>query len=85
MPENTVANAVKLVGEAAVLPGSSLLLDGDFKGGAGHVVLGLVARAVVGPIGWFALAADSFSRSTSGKSLLEHFKSEKQKLAPSKP
>ena len=81
MASDTVQNAVKLVGEAAILPGTSLLLEGDFKGGAGHAVVGVLARSLFGPLGWFAAAANSFSKSTSGKSLLEHFKSEKGKVA----
>ena len=80
MASETVQNAVKLVGEGAILPGASLLLDGDFKGGAGHAVVGVLARSVFGPLGWFAAAANSFSKSTSGKSLLEHFKSEKARV-----
>ncbi len=79
MAENAVQNAVKLVGEGLILPGTSLLLDGDIKGGGGHAIVGLLATALVGPIGWFAAAADSFSRSTSGRSLLEQFKGDKPK------
>ena len=80
MASETVQNAVKLVSEGVVLPGTSLLLDGDFKAGAGHAVVGLLARAVFGPLGWFFVAADSYSKSTTGKSLIEQFKSEKARI-----
>jgi hypothetical protein len=85
MAENTVHNAVKLVGEGFVLPGTSLLLDGDIKAGAGHAIVGVLARSLFGPIGWFAAAANSFSESTSGKSLVEHLKSARPAKAATKP
>ena len=80
MASETVQNAVKLVSEGVVLPGGSLLLDGDFKAGAAHVVVGLLARSLFGPLGWFVVAADSYSKSTTGKSLIEQFKSEKARI-----
>jgi hypothetical protein len=64
--------AVKLVGEAFA-PGASLVLDGDMKGGALHLVGGLAARALLGPIGWALIAADSYSKSTTGKHFHQHF------------
>lgn len=84
MAEQTVHNAVKLVGEGFVLPGTSLLLDGDVKAGAGHALVGVLARSIFGPIGWFVAAANSFSESTSGKSLLEHAKSARPAKSSSK-
>lgn len=80
--ENTTANnAIKLAGEGLIAPGASLLLDGDIKGGGAHLVVGLAAKALLGPIGWFLVAADSFSRSTSGKSLTEQFAPAKKEAA----
>ncbi|HEY4088951.1 MAG TPA: DUF6072 family protein [Bryobacteraceae bacterium] len=70
-----VLNAVKAAGEACVIPGASLLLDGNIKGGATHLAGAYVARAVLGPIGWAYFAADSFSLSVSGKNLFAHFSS----------
>lgn len=80
MASETVNNAVKLVSEGVVLPGTSLLLDGDFKAGAGHAVVGVLARVVFGPLGWFVVAADSYAKSTTGKSLWENFKSERARV-----
>lgn len=73
MPEATINNAVKLASEGLVAPGASLLLDGDFKGGGAHLIVGLVAKALLGPIGWLLVAADSFSKSTTGKNVYAHF------------
>jgi hypothetical protein len=68
-----VLNGVKAAGEAFLMPGSSLILDGDVKGAAIHVAGAYVARAVLGPIGWAYMAADSFSKSVSGKYLHQYF------------
>jgi hypothetical protein len=77
MNDTIVNNAVKLAGEGLIAPGTSLLLDGDIKAGAGHVVAGLAAKALLGPVGWLLVAASSFAKSTTGKSLYEN-------LAPKK-
>lgn len=69
--QDTVGNAVKLVGEVAVVPGTSQLLDGNVPYGIGYAVLGLAARALLGPVGLLLVAADSFSSSVSGKHLHE--------------
>ena len=65
----TISNGVKLVGET-ILPGTSLLLDGRIKEGAAHTAVGLAARVLMGPIGWGLAAANSYSKSVSGKSIL---------------
>ena len=67
-----ILNGIKAAGEVMVVPGASLLLDGNIKGSATHIVGAYVARALLGPIGWAYLAADSFSVSVSGKNLHEH-------------
>jgi len=82
MNDATVNNAVKLASEGLIAPGASLLLDGDFRGGGVHVVAGLVAKALLGPIGWVLVAADSFSRSTTSKTLFAHFAGAKKEAAP---
>lgn len=74
MANQVVENGVKLVGER-ILPGSSLMMDGDIKGGLAHAAVGLLARAAFGPVAWFAVAADSYSRSVTGKGLIEHLAS----------
>lgn len=66
-------NGMKLIGEAAVMPGASLLLDGKIGEGVLHAVLGTAARLLLGPPGWILIAANSYSRSVSGKGLYEHF------------
>ena len=67
----TLTNGVKLVGEA-ILPGTSLLMDGKFSEGAGHVIVGLGARLFLGPIGALVVAADSFSKSVTDKNLWDY-------------
>ena len=74
MANEVVENGVKLVGER-ILPGTSLMMDGDIKGGLAHAAIGLLARAAFGPVAWFAVAADSYSRSVTGKGLIDHLTS----------
>jgi hypothetical protein len=83
MANQVVENGVKLVGEG-ILPGSSLMMDGDIKGGLAHAAIGLLARAAFGPVAWFAIAADSYSRSVTGKGLIDHLSSSGPS-APSPP
>src|SRR5687767_10603764 len=70
---NALINGAKVLGELGVLPGASLLIDGEVKSGTVHAVGGVLAGLVLGPIGWFAIAADSFSKSVSGRHIHEHF------------
>lgn len=72
-PMTVVTNGVKLVGET-VVPGASLLLDGQFVNGAAHVAAGLGARLAFGPIGLLLVCADSFSKSVTDKFLWDHVK-----------
>ena len=67
----TITNGVKLVGEA-ILPGTSLLMDGKLSEGAAHAVVGIGARLAFGPIGALVVAADSFSKSVNDKNLWEY-------------
>lgn len=73
MPEFTtqMTNGVKLVGEA-LLPGASLLMDGKFVDGAAHVVVGIGARILLGPVGVLIVAGDSFSKSVAGRHLWDY-------------
>lgn len=71
----TLSRALKIVGETCVVPGSSLILDGDIVRGGAHLVGGLVARAVIGPLGWFLVAANSYSKSVTGQHLIGHLSS----------
>ena len=65
-------NAVKALGEV-VLPGGSLLLEGDIKGGVVHAALGIAAAVVLGPFGRLLVSTNAFSRATTRKNLTEHF------------
>jgi len=68
-----LTNGALAVGDFGIVPGASLLVEGNVKAGALHVVGGLVARALFGPIGWIAVGANAYSRSITGKNLYEHF------------
>ncbi|MCA9716989.1 MAG: hypothetical protein H6713_38010 [Myxococcales bacterium] len=87
---NTVPNAIKLVGDSLV-PGSSLLIDGQLLAGAGHFLVGGLARTALGPLGFALVAANSYVRSTTGKGILKHIKKDapaaapKQEAAPQEP
>lgn len=72
-PGRILVNGVKAIADVGVLPGSSLLIDGDVKSGALHAIGGLLAGAIFGPIGWLAFSADAFSKSVSGRNLHRHF------------
>ena len=67
-------SSVKLAGEAFVAPGSSLILDGDLVAGGAHLVGGMVAKWAFGPVGWFLVAANSYSKSVTGTELVGHVK-----------
>jgi hypothetical protein len=75
----TTKNAIKLAGEA-ILPGASLLMDGQILHGGLHLLAGAVAKAFLGPVGIAVVIANSYSNSTTGKNLLAQF----QRLMPSK-
>lgn len=70
---NVLTNGAKLVGES-VLPGASLLMDGQFLTGAAHAVVGLGARLALGPAAVVLVCADSFSKSVTDKTLWTHAK-----------
>jgi hypothetical protein len=72
---NVVENSLKLLGEAFVAPGTSLIVHGEIAKGGAHVLAGLLAKAVLGPVGWFLVAANSYSTAVTGKGLLETVKS----------
>jgi len=80
-----VLNGVKIISDVAVLPGSSLLVEGKILEGSAHAIVGHVAMRLIGPVGWVLVAANSYSKSSSGLGLYEHFsdlvKSKKAKKA----
>lgn len=67
-----IQNAVKLLGEA-MMPGASLLMDGKILTGGAHLVVGALAKAALGPLGVALVVANSYSLSSTGKSLLKQF------------
>jgi hypothetical protein len=67
----TVARVTKSVFDFGI-PGFSLYLDGDISDGLVHTAAGLGASILLGgPIGMWLAAANSISRSSSGKNLWE--------------
>jgi len=69
----TTNNAVKLVGEA-FLPGASLLMDGKVAHGGAHLIAGVLAKALLGPVGLVLVIANSYASSTTGQNLLKQLK-----------
>ncbi|PHY06025.1 MAG: hypothetical protein CK528_11130 [Alcaligenaceae bacterium] len=70
-PLGMLTNGVKLVGET-MLPGASLLMDGNLVNGAAHAAIGVAAATFVAPWAVLLVVADSFSKSVSGKNLWDH-------------
>jgi len=68
-----IGNGVKLIGEMAFLPGTSHLLDGEIKTGALYAAAGFATRVFLGGPAVLLVAADSFSRSVTGKGLIDQF------------
>ncbi len=68
-----LSRGVKIVGESLVAPGSSLILDGRIGKGGAHLVGGALATWVLGPVGWFLVAANSYSNSVTDRHLHKHF------------
>lgn len=67
----TAARGIKLVAELAV-PGASLLADGKLAEGGLHLAAGVAARILFGPLGLVLVAANSYTRSVTGKSIHQH-------------
>lgn len=66
-----VGRGLRALGEAAIAPGSSLILDGNLASGALHIAAGTVAKSLLGPVGWLLVAANSYSKSVNGKGLMD--------------
>ena len=83
-PGKLLVNGAKVLGEVAIVPGASLIVDGEVKSGILHAAGGLLGLAVLGPVlgplTWLAVGADSYSRSVSGKTIVDQF-NKKPKLA----
>ena len=76
MSNGTNANAGVKTGvdfaSELIVPGGSNLVEGDFKQGAIHAVLGLIAKSMFGLPGLIAVSANSFTKATTGRHLHEH-------------
>lgn len=82
--DKVVTNGIRLAGDTLVVPGASLILDGQIGPGIARVAAGVAARVVFGPIGWLAVAADSYAKTTTGTGLAERLWS-KAKSVREKP
>ena len=72
--DQVVSNGIKLLGEAFVIPGSSLILEGRVGAGLLHGALGIAATALLGPlapIGRVLIAANSYTRSLNDRNIWE--------------
>jgi hypothetical protein len=69
--QNAVKTGLHFASEF-VVPGGSNLLKGDYKQAGIHAVLGLVAKAMFGLPGLLVVSANSFTKATTGRGLLEH-------------
>ncbi len=68
-----LTRGAKIAGEALVIPGTSLILDGKIVAGGAHIVAGVLAKMALGPLGCLLVAANSYTKSVSGQHLHEHF------------
>ena len=66
----TVKTGLQFVSEA-VIPGGSNLINGDLKQAAIHAVLGIIAGSVFGIPGALLVAANSFTKATTGHHIYE--------------
>lgn len=77
-PGAMLVNGAKVLGEVAIVPGASLMVDGDMRSGIVRAAGGVLSMALLGPVfgklAWLALGADSYSRSVSGKTIVDQFK-----------
>jgi hypothetical protein len=73
-----VSNALKLVADVALMPGTSQLVEGKVAEGALHGAAALAGKLLIGPllgpffwVPWVAVGLNSFSKSVDGKNLWE--------------
>lgn len=64
--------SLKLLGDFAVVPGASQLMQGELGSGLAHAALGVAGSALLGPLGWAAVAANSFTKSLSDDHIWTH-------------
>ena len=56
----------------SIVPGGSNLLNGDFKSAGLYLVAGSLARALFGWPGVLIVAANSYTKARTSRSLIEH-------------
>lgn len=61
--------SLKFLGDFAVLPGASQFMNGKMGSGVGHVAAGVAGGVLLGPVGWLAVAANSFTKSLTNESV----------------
>ncbi|HEX7140826.1 MAG TPA: DUF6072 family protein, partial [Vicinamibacterales bacterium] len=71
-PGKILVNSAQAIGDALV-PGASQFVAGNIKSGTLHLLAGIAAKAVLGPVGWLVAGADAYSESVTGKHLWNHF------------
>jgi hypothetical protein len=82
--DTTVARVTKSIVDIGI-PGFSCYMDNDIRAGAVHTLAGLGAAMVFGPIGMWLVAANSISRSSSGRNLWELAPSRTEAVAGAPP
>jgi len=68
--DSTVGKVAKATLDIGI-PGFSRYMDNEIKEGALHTLAGLAAGIAIGPVGVWLVAANSISRSNSGRNLWE--------------
>ncbi len=61
--------SLRFLGDFAVVPGASQFMSGKMGSGVGHVAAGVAGGALLGPVGWLAVAANSFTKSLTNESV----------------
>jgi hypothetical protein len=68
-----LVNGTKFVGDVALMPGLSQMVEGRVGTGLVYGITGILARSAFGPLGWLMTGLDSYSVSSTGKHLWELF------------
>jgi len=79
--DSTIARTTKSVFDLGI-PGFSCYMDRDYSAGVAHTVGGLAASIMLGsPLGMWLAAANSISRSSTGKNLWNHIGNKEKKAS----
>jgi hypothetical protein len=84
-----IFNGVKLVADLVLVPGASQIVEGRVGSGILYAGGGFAARyllpGILGPVGWIAVALDSYSVSASGRHFWEHAMPPRLDEEPARP